>query len=101
MADDRSRRKRTKIAAVERVAGLPVQKKYFALRDRAAALPIGQWPFTAIALAGRGHLDAVDQDGEADAANSLPGKGGHFLKAAPHAADSCAARETSRWAQVA
>jgi hypothetical protein len=76
-ADDRSSRKRTKIAPIERVAGLPVYQEDLAVGERVAALPYGKLSAMAISFASRGLRDAIDHDGEMDAANSLSGKGKH------------------------
>ena len=78
--EDRGCRKRTEIAAVEGIGGLPVHEEDLALRNHAAALPNGQRPATVISLASERHHDAIDHDGETDAADGLTGKGNHLLQ---------------------
>jgi hypothetical protein len=79
-AEDRGNWKRTEIAAVEGIGGLPVHKEDLAFRNRAAALPNGQRPVAMITFASRGHHDAIDHDGETGTADCLSGKGKDVLQ---------------------
>jgi hypothetical protein len=66
------------------------------LGDPAAALPIWQRAAIAITLASRRHHDAIDQNVEADAANSLAGDSEHVLQKRYTARQIIAGREKLR-----
>jgi hypothetical protein len=63
-ANDRGRRERPKVAAVERAGFIPVHEEHFTMSDDATVLPYGERPTTAVALACHRHLDSVDHDGK-------------------------------------
>lgn len=73
-SDDRARRERAEIAAVETVLDLPVHDEDFVGGDDAAALPVRQRPPVAVALKCSTHRKPVHRDDAPDAADFLSGK---------------------------
>ena len=72
-ADDLPGRSQAEVAAVETVADLPVHQEHRAGGNAFAALPDRQVTARAIAFERRSHLDAVDGDDQAGAADRLSG----------------------------
>lgn len=73
-SDDRARRKRAEIAAVETVLDLSVHDEDFVGCDDAAALPVRQGASLAVALERGTHRNPVHRDDTADAADFFSGK---------------------------
>ena len=78
--ENRGSWKRTEIAPVKGIGGLPIHEKDLALGNPAAALPNGQRPASVVSFASERHHDAIDHDGETDAADGLTRKGEDVLQ---------------------
>ena len=95
-AENRGSRKRTEIASVKGIGGLPVHEKDLALGNTAAALPSGQRPASVISFASKRHHDAIDHDGETDAADGLTRKGEDAASKAGRRAANSSSRQKLR-----
>src|SRR5262245_55419276 len=74
-ADDRGRRNRAEVSAVERQGFVLVHEEDLACCDHSAALPDRKRATESVTLACRSDLDPVDGDEQVVAADDLSGKG--------------------------